>query len=193
MWKLLHINCLFKSLSNPLTFSVLVELTVNTWWCACRLYVHCCSCLLRVKFWTSYRWYLLRRASCVYACARLCVCMPLTLPWLCILTQKRKNAHGMQINFEMCVAWRWCKSLYLCLSLQHGEQWQKNACTTCICDRGQSKCHTHTCRPVTCDKVGSLTHAHIHWHSVLFRFDLIHFILWWNSNGCRNYARPSIQ
>ncbi|XP_029366253.1 extracellular matrix organizing protein FRAS1 isoform X2 [Echeneis naucrates] len=35
---------------------------------------------------------------------------------------------------------------------QHGEQWQKNACTTCVCDRGQSKCHTHTCRPITCDK-----------------------------------------
>ncbi|CAK6978406.1 hypothetical protein NQZ68_028223 [Scomber scombrus] len=35
---------------------------------------------------------------------------------------------------------------------QHGEQWQKNTCTTCVCDRGQSKCHTHTCPPVTCDK-----------------------------------------
>uniref|UniRef100_A0A8P4K7M3 Fraser extracellular matrix complex subunit 1 n=1 Tax=Dicentrarchus labrax TaxID=13489 RepID=A0A8P4K7M3_DICLA len=37
---------------------------------------------------------------------------------------------------------------------QHGEQWQKNACTTCVCDQGQSKCHTHTCRPIVCDKVG---------------------------------------
>ncbi|XP_059192559.1 extracellular matrix organizing protein FRAS1-like [Centropristis striata] len=35
---------------------------------------------------------------------------------------------------------------------QHGDQWQKDSCTTCVCDRGQSKCHTHTCRPVTCDK-----------------------------------------
>ncbi|XP_051278840.1 extracellular matrix protein FRAS1 isoform X2 [Dicentrarchus labrax] len=35
---------------------------------------------------------------------------------------------------------------------QHGEQWQKNACTTCVCDQGQSKCHTHTCRPIVCDK-----------------------------------------
>ncbi|KAM8885583.1 extracellular matrix organizing protein FRAS1 isoform 1-T2 [Spinachia spinachia] len=35
---------------------------------------------------------------------------------------------------------------------QHGEQWQKNACTACVCDRGQSKCRTHTCQPVTCDK-----------------------------------------
>uniref|UniRef100_A0A4W6CQ63 Fraser extracellular matrix complex subunit 1 n=1 Tax=Lates calcarifer TaxID=8187 RepID=A0A4W6CQ63_LATCA len=35
---------------------------------------------------------------------------------------------------------------------QHGDQWQKNACTTCVCDRGQSKCHTHTCRHITCEK-----------------------------------------
>ncbi|XP_061586644.1 extracellular matrix protein FRAS1 isoform X2 [Cololabis saira] len=35
---------------------------------------------------------------------------------------------------------------------QHGEQWQKNSCSTCVCDRGQSKCHTHTCGPVDCDK-----------------------------------------
>ncbi|XP_056136283.1 extracellular matrix protein FRAS1 [Lampris incognitus] len=35
---------------------------------------------------------------------------------------------------------------------QHGEQWQKTACTTCVCDRGQSRCHTHTCLPITCDK-----------------------------------------
>ncbi|KAK1892588.1 Extracellular matrix protein FRAS1, partial [Dissostichus eleginoides] len=35
---------------------------------------------------------------------------------------------------------------------QHGEQWQKNACTTCVCDRGQSKCHTHTCQPASCAK-----------------------------------------
>ncbi|GLD61427.1 extracellular matrix protein FRAS1 isoform X1, partial [Lates japonicus] len=35
---------------------------------------------------------------------------------------------------------------------QHGDQWRKNACTTCVCDRGQSKCHTHTCRHITCEK-----------------------------------------
>ncbi|XP_077417485.1 extracellular matrix organizing protein FRAS1 isoform X1 [Vanacampus margaritifer] len=35
---------------------------------------------------------------------------------------------------------------------QHGEQWQKDACAACVCERGQSKCHTHTCRPLTCDK-----------------------------------------
>uniref|UniRef100_A0A3B3VXF3 Fraser extracellular matrix complex subunit 1 n=1 Tax=Poecilia latipinna TaxID=48699 RepID=A0A3B3VXF3_9TELE len=37
---------------------------------------------------------------------------------------------------------------------QHGEQWQKDACTACVCDRGQSKCHTDTCRPAVCDKQG---------------------------------------
>ncbi|CAB1414147.1 unnamed protein product [Pleuronectes platessa] len=35
---------------------------------------------------------------------------------------------------------------------QQGEQWQKNACTTCVCDRGQSRCHTQTCPPISCDK-----------------------------------------
>ncbi|KAM9823010.1 extracellular matrix organizing protein FRAS1 [Syngnathus typhle] len=35
---------------------------------------------------------------------------------------------------------------------QHGEQWQKDACTTCVCERGQSKCHVHTCQTVNCDK-----------------------------------------
>ncbi|CAN9512669.1 unnamed protein product [Ophioblennius macclurei] len=43
-----------------------------------------------------------------------------------------------------------------CLSVgkqyQHGEQWQKNPCTTCVCDRGQSKCHTQICPPINCDK-----------------------------------------
>ncbi|XP_067377534.1 extracellular matrix protein FRAS1 isoform X3 [Channa argus] len=35
---------------------------------------------------------------------------------------------------------------------QHGEHWQKNPCTKCVCDRGQSKCHTHTCPTVICEK-----------------------------------------
>ncbi|XP_074526804.1 extracellular matrix organizing protein FRAS1 [Halichoeres trimaculatus] len=35
---------------------------------------------------------------------------------------------------------------------QHGEQWQKNSCTTCVCEHGQSKCHTHTCQSITCEK-----------------------------------------
>uniref|UniRef100_A0A8C4Z636 Fraser extracellular matrix complex subunit 1 n=1 Tax=Gadus morhua TaxID=8049 RepID=A0A8C4Z636_GADMO len=35
---------------------------------------------------------------------------------------------------------------------QHGEQWQKDSCTTCVCDRGQARCHTHTCPDITCPK-----------------------------------------
>ncbi|XP_045551338.1 extracellular matrix organizing protein FRAS1 isoform X3 [Salmo salar] len=35
---------------------------------------------------------------------------------------------------------------------KHGEQWQKSGCTRCVCDRGQSRCHTQTCPPRTCEK-----------------------------------------
>ncbi|CAJ1069789.1 extracellular matrix protein FRAS1 [Xyrichtys novacula] len=35
---------------------------------------------------------------------------------------------------------------------QHGERWLKNACTTCVCDHGHSKCHTLTCRSITCER-----------------------------------------
>uniref|UniRef100_A0A3Q1CIX6 VWFC domain-containing protein n=1 Tax=Amphiprion ocellaris TaxID=80972 RepID=A0A3Q1CIX6_AMPOC len=35
---------------------------------------------------------------------------------------------------------------------QHGQQWRKDDCTTCVCDRGQSRCNTDTCRSITCDK-----------------------------------------
>ncbi|XP_023814674.1 extracellular matrix protein FRAS1 isoform X2 [Oryzias latipes] len=35
---------------------------------------------------------------------------------------------------------------------QHGEQWQKDDCTTCVCERGKSKCHTNTCPHTKCDK-----------------------------------------
>uniref|UniRef100_A0A3B3I1Q4 VWFC domain-containing protein n=1 Tax=Oryzias latipes TaxID=8090 RepID=A0A3B3I1Q4_ORYLA len=41
-------------------------------------------------------------------------------------------------------------SMSLCL--QHGEQWQKDDCTTCVCERGKSKCHTNTCPHTKCDK-----------------------------------------
>uniref|UniRef100_A0A3P9GZH8 Fraser extracellular matrix complex subunit 1 n=1 Tax=Oryzias latipes TaxID=8090 RepID=A0A3P9GZH8_ORYLA len=41
-------------------------------------------------------------------------------------------------------------SMSLCL--QHGEQWQKDVCTTCVCERGKSKCHTNTCPHTKCDK-----------------------------------------
>ena len=71
-------------------------------------------------------------------------------------------------------------NVYLCVSWQHGEQWQKNACTTCVCDRGQSKCHTNTCRPIVCDKVGNLTHRRAHWHPVLYRIHLTLITLHWN-------------
>uniref|UniRef100_A0AAY4BT87 VWFC domain-containing protein n=1 Tax=Denticeps clupeoides TaxID=299321 RepID=A0AAY4BT87_9TELE len=35
---------------------------------------------------------------------------------------------------------------------KHGEQWQKDSCTTCVCDEGQSRCHTHTCPRLSCEK-----------------------------------------
>ncbi|KAM8864960.1 extracellular matrix organizing protein FRAS1 isoform 2-T3 [Synchiropus picturatus] len=35
---------------------------------------------------------------------------------------------------------------------QNGQQWQKNPCTTCVCDHGQSKCHTSSCQPISCEK-----------------------------------------
>ncbi|KAM9446229.1 extracellular matrix organizing protein FRAS1 [Clarias gariepinus] len=33
-----------------------------------------------------------------------------------------------------------------------GQQWQKSSCTTCVCHRGQSRCHTEKCSPLQCDK-----------------------------------------
>ncbi|KAJ8398108.1 hypothetical protein AAFF_G00431850 [Aldrovandia affinis] len=35
---------------------------------------------------------------------------------------------------------------------KHGEQWQKNSCTTCICDQGQARCHSQTCPPHICER-----------------------------------------
>uniref|UniRef100_A0AAV2MQ29 VWFC domain-containing protein n=1 Tax=Knipowitschia caucasica TaxID=637954 RepID=A0AAV2MQ29_KNICA len=35
---------------------------------------------------------------------------------------------------------------------KHGEQWQKDPCVTCVCDRGQSRCHSHTCPRLNCQK-----------------------------------------
>ncbi|XP_007496032.2 extracellular matrix organizing protein FRAS1 isoform X2 [Monodelphis domestica] len=35
---------------------------------------------------------------------------------------------------------------------QHGEQWTENACTTCVCDKGETRCHKHECPPLTCEK-----------------------------------------
>lgn len=36
---------------------------------------------------------------------------------------------------------------------QHGEQWEKNACTACACQRGEVRCVRETCGSVTCEKV----------------------------------------
>lgn len=75
---------------------------------------------------------------------------------------------------------------------QHGDQWQKNSCTTCVCERGQSKCHTQTCQPVTCDKghtkvkrsgqccdeCAAAKGSCLHEGSVHYHGDM------WNSTGC---------
>uniref|UniRef100_A0A8C5LZQ8 VWFC domain-containing protein n=1 Tax=Leptobrachium leishanense TaxID=445787 RepID=A0A8C5LZQ8_9ANUR len=46
---------------------------------------------------------------------------------------------------------------------EHGVQWQRNDCTTCICDRGNVRCHTNTCYPLTLDPAlkSSLLHTHL--------------------------------
>ncbi|XP_045392852.1 extracellular matrix organizing protein FRAS1 isoform X1 [Lemur catta] len=33
---------------------------------------------------------------------------------------------------------------------EHGEQWSEDACTTCVCDRGQARCHRQACPPLSC-------------------------------------------
>uniref|UniRef100_A0ABM5GKG1 Extracellular matrix organizing protein FRAS1 n=1 Tax=Pogona vitticeps TaxID=103695 RepID=A0ABM5GKG1_9SAUR len=35
---------------------------------------------------------------------------------------------------------------------EHGEQWKPDACTTCLCERGEAKCLRHACTPLTCHK-----------------------------------------
>lgn len=37
-------------------------------------------------------------------------------------------------------------------TFQHGEQWKKNACTACACQRGEVRCLRETCGSVTCEK-----------------------------------------
>lgn len=39
------------------------------------------------------------------------------------------------------------------LVAQHGEQWKKDSCTTCRCERGEPRCLKQTCAPLTCEKV----------------------------------------
>ncbi|KAF7252544.1 Extracellular matrix protein FRAS1 [Varanus komodoensis] len=38
------------------------------------------------------------------------------------------------------------------LSLQHGEHWQNDTCTRCICDRGETRCLRQSCAPPACGK-----------------------------------------
>ncbi|XP_051540724.1 extracellular matrix organizing protein FRAS1-like [Myxocyprinus asiaticus] len=38
------------------------------------------------------------------------------------------------------------------IEYKHGVQWQRGSCTTCVCDRGHSRCHTEKCPPLHCDK-----------------------------------------
>ncbi|XP_012928771.1 extracellular matrix protein FRAS1 isoform X2 [Heterocephalus glaber] len=35
---------------------------------------------------------------------------------------------------------------------QHGEQWNQDSCTTCMCDRGKIRCHKQDCPPLRCQK-----------------------------------------
>nr|XP_023408991.1 extracellular matrix protein FRAS1 [Loxodonta africana] len=43
---------------------------------------------------------------------------------------------------------------------EHGEQWSENACTTCICDRGEVRCHRQACPPLRCEKGQSRARRH---------------------------------
>ncbi|XP_059502142.1 extracellular matrix protein FRAS1 isoform X3 [Stegostoma tigrinum] len=35
---------------------------------------------------------------------------------------------------------------------KHGDQWKKNECTSCICDRGEIRCRVQLCPTLTCEK-----------------------------------------
>ncbi|KAM9238088.1 extracellular matrix organizing protein FRAS1 [Dugong dugon] len=43
---------------------------------------------------------------------------------------------------------------------EHGEQWSENACTTCICNRGEVRCHRQACPPLRCEKGQSRARRH---------------------------------
>ncbi|XP_062964839.1 extracellular matrix organizing protein FRAS1 isoform X1 [Cynocephalus volans] len=43
---------------------------------------------------------------------------------------------------------------------KHGEQWSENVCTTCICDRGEVRCHKQACPPLRCEKSQSRARHH---------------------------------
>ena len=64
--------------------------------------------------------------------------------------------------------------------LQHGEQWQYNACTTCTCDQGQVRCHKQPCPPLRCEKVfGSVQLDSPTFIEVIFEMlFLVHCVPW---------------
>ncbi|KAM4706664.1 extracellular matrix organizing protein FRAS1 [Discoglossus pictus] len=35
---------------------------------------------------------------------------------------------------------------------EHGVQWKRNPCTTCMCEKGEVKCHAKSCYPSACEK-----------------------------------------
>ncbi|XP_032739045.1 extracellular matrix protein FRAS1 [Lontra canadensis] len=43
---------------------------------------------------------------------------------------------------------------------EHGEQWNENACTTCVCDEGEVRCHKQACPPLRCEKGQSRARRH---------------------------------
>ncbi|XP_076999177.1 extracellular matrix organizing protein FRAS1 isoform X1 [Tamandua tetradactyla] len=43
---------------------------------------------------------------------------------------------------------------------EHGEQWSENACTTCVCDWGEVRCHKQACPPLRCEKGQSRVRHH---------------------------------
>ncbi|GAB1289869.1 Extracellular matrix organizing protein FRAS1 [Apodemus speciosus] len=43
---------------------------------------------------------------------------------------------------------------------EHGEQWKEDACTLCMCDQGQVRCHKQACPPLRCEKGQSRARHH---------------------------------
>uniref|UniRef100_F1M3H3 Fraser extracellular matrix complex subunit 1 n=1 Tax=Rattus norvegicus TaxID=10116 RepID=F1M3H3_RAT len=43
---------------------------------------------------------------------------------------------------------------------EHGEQWKEDACTLCMCDQGQVRCHKQACPPLRCAKGQSKARHH---------------------------------
>lgn len=45
---------------------------------------------------------------------------------------------------------------------EHGEQWKEDACTLCVCDQGEVRCHKQACPPLKCEKGQSRARPHGH-------------------------------